>query len=56
LRRRFAIWANANDWDVKKLMEYVGWKDACSAMHYIDRAGPFGEYRIEARLSKAVDE
>jgi len=26
LRRGFATWANANQWDVKSLMEYVGWK------------------------------
>ena len=38
LRRGFATWANSHGWDVKDLMEYVGWKDATSAMRYIDRA------------------
>ena len=52
LRRGFATWANANDWDVKDLMEYVGWKDMRSAMRYIDRADPFARHRIEARLSQ----
>ncbi len=51
LRRGFATWANANDWDVKELMEYVGWKDIRSAMRYIDRADPFARHRIEARLA-----
>lgn len=41
LRRGFAGWANANGWDVKTLMEYVGWKDVKSAMRYIDAADPF---------------
>lgn len=41
LRRGFAGWANANGWDVKTLMEYVGWKDVKSAMRYIDGADPF---------------
>lgn len=41
LRRGLAGWANANGWDVKTLMEYVGWKDVKSAMRYIDGADPF---------------
>lgn len=41
LRRGFAGWANANGWDVKTLMEYVGWKDVKSAMRYIDASNPF---------------
>ena len=53
LRRGFATWANANDWDVKDLMEYVGWRDIRSAMRYIDRADPFARHRIEARLGEA---
>ncbi|MFB0021073.1 tyrosine-type recombinase/integrase, partial [Xanthomonas euvesicatoria] len=35
LRRGFAGWANANGWDVKALMEYVGWRDVHSAMRYL---------------------
>ena len=41
LRRGFAGWATANGWDLKTLMEYVGWKDVKSAMRYIDVADPF---------------
>ena len=52
LRRGFATWANANEWDVKDLMEYVGWKDVRSALRYIDRADPFMRHRIEERPPK----
>jgi integrase len=55
LRRGFATWANANQWDVKDLMEYVGWKDIRSAMRYIDRADPFACHRIESRLATSND-
>ncbi len=51
LRRGFATWANANQWDLKMLMEYVGWKDVRSAMRYIDTADPFAQHRIEAALA-----
>jgi site-specific recombinase XerD len=40
LRRGFATWANANGWDLKTTMEYIGWKDVRSAMRYID-TNPF---------------
>jgi len=50
LRRGFASWANANAWDVKALMEYVGWKDVQSALRYIDGVDPFARRRIEAAL------
>lgn len=41
LRRGFAGWANTNGWDLKTLMEYVGWRDVKSALRYIDSADPF---------------
>ncbi|WP_368759102.1 site-specific integrase [Pseudomonas aeruginosa] len=50
LRRGFAGWANANGWDVKALMEYVGWRDVHSAMRYLDGGDPFSRQRIEASL------
>lgn len=53
LRRGFAGWASANGWDVKSLMEYVGWRDVHSAMRYIESADPFGAARIELGLDKA---
>lgn len=36
LRRGFASWASENHWDLKSLMEYVGWRDPKSALQYID--------------------
>ncbi len=51
LRRGFATWANGNQWDLKMLMEYVGWKDVRSAMRYIDAADPFAQHRIESALA-----
>jgi site-specific recombinase XerD len=51
LRRGFANWANDNGWDVRSLMEYVGWRDMKSAMRYIDTADSFGKQRIEQGLS-----
>lgn len=51
LRRGFANWASANGWDLKTLMEYVGWKNVQSAMRYVDAADPFAKRRIEQALS-----
>eukprot|EP01133_Synstelium_polycarpum_P019170 gene19170-22965_t len=50
LRRCFANWATSNGWDIKTLMEYVGWKDIKSAMRYVEAADPFGKTRIERPL------
>jgi len=54
LRRGFASWANTNGWDVKALMEYVGWKDVHSAMRYLDGNDPFAQARIERGLADIV--
>lgn len=51
LRRGFANWATSNGWDLKTLMEYVGWKSVQSAMRYVDSVDPFGQARIENALS-----
>ncbi|AIR91002.1 site-specific integrase [Pseudomonas cremoricolorata] len=48
LRRGFATWATANGWELKALMSYVGWKDAKSALRYIDAAQRFGELAVPA--------
>lgn len=50
LRRGFANWATSNGWDLKTLMEYVGWKNLQSAMRYVEAADPFGKRRIESAL------
>jgi len=53
LRRGFATWASAHQWNVKDLMEYVGWQDPASALRYIERDDACGRRRIEQGL--AVD-
>ena len=50
LRRGFAGWANDNGWDVKALMEYVGWRDVHSAMRYTQGNDPFSQQRMEDSL------
>jgi len=52
LRRGFATWANENNWDIKTLMEYVGWKDVKSAIRYIDTPDSFSKARIEEGLER----
>jgi len=54
LRRGFANWATSNGWDIKTLMEYVGWRNVQSAMRYIEAADSFGKRRIELALSNAL--
>jgi integrase len=48
LRRGFASWATSNGWDMKTLMEYVGWRNVQSAMRYVDAADPFANYRLQS--------
>jgi integrase len=55
LRRGFATWADANGWSVKALMEYVGWKDANSAMRYLEGTDAFAQKRIEAAFATGAD-
>lgn len=50
LRRGFATWANQNGWDIKLLMEYVGWKDVKSALRYIDTADQYAQHKIESGI------
>ncbi|WP_410897050.1 tyrosine-type recombinase/integrase [Pseudomonas chlororaphis] len=45
LRRGFATWVSANQWSVKALMDYVGWRDVQSAMRYVDSDAPFDRMR-----------
>ena len=46
LRRGFASWATVNGWDLKTLMNYIGWKDVRSAMRYVD-TNPFAFNALE---------
>jgi integrase len=50
LRRGFTSWANDNHWDLKSLMEYIGWKDVKSAMRYIEAPDPFSKQRIDSNF------
>ncbi|OYY84893.1 MAG: Tn3 family transposase [Acidovorax sp. 28-64-14] len=43
-------WARASGWDIKELMEYVGWKDVKSAMRYLDASGSSLQARFEQGL------
>lgn len=52
LRRGFASWATANGWDIKTLMEHVGWKNTQSALRYIDQEDSFNRLRIEQSLHR----
>ena len=54
LRRGFANWAVSNGWDIKTLMEYIGWKNVQSAMRYVDSADPFAKQRIEHARREAL--
>lgn len=47
LRRGFASWATANKWDLKSLMQYVGWKDVRSAMRYLPTSAPFAQLKSQ---------
>ena len=51
MRRGFAGWARASGWDIKDLMEYVGWKDVKSAMRYLDASGSMLQARFEQALT-----
>lgn len=51
MRRGFAGWARASGWDIKELMEYVGWKDVKSAMRYLDVSNSSLQARFEAGLA-----
>ncbi len=51
LRRGFANWASENGWDLKALMEHVGWKSTESALRYINPGDPYGRERIERALA-----
>ncbi|MBB5190689.1 integrase [Silvimonas terrae] len=51
LRRGFAGWAATNGWDVRSLMEYVGWQDMKSAVRYLDGHAHEIKERMEAGLA-----
>lgn len=54
LRRGFASWASLNGWELRALMEYVGWKDMRSAMRYVETPDPFYRSKVEQLIPKSV--
>lgn len=50
LRRGFAGWARTSGWDIRDLMEYVGWQDVQSAMRYFDLDTDALQQRFERSL------
>ncbi|MCY1380778.1 Phage integrase family protein [compost metagenome] len=56
LRRGFATWATRNGWDQKALMDYVGWRDAKSALRYVESTGIFPGQLQPYSPSLAVEE
>lgn len=55
LRRGFANWATGNGWDIKTLMEYVGWKNVQSALRYVESVDTFAKHRIETLLYSPLE-
>jgi integrase len=47
MRRSFADWNNSRQWDLKSLMDYVGWRDTKSALRYLDSAFEVIQTRIQ---------
>lgn len=54
LRRGFAGWASANGWDLKELMEHVGWRDVGSALRYIDVPQDAMKSKFERALANSA--
>ena len=55
LRRGFAGWARASGWDIKEMMEYVGWRDMESALRYLDAPTAGLQERFESGLGRRPD-
>lgn len=53
-RRGFANWASSNGWDLKTLMDYVGWKNINSALAYLDADDPFFQQQIKSALTLSL--
>lgn len=47
LRRGFAYWAADNGWDIKDVMQYVGWKNINSALRYMKSSQNFQRINID---------
>ncbi len=49
-RRGFANWAANSGWDLRNLMEYVGWRDVKTALRYVEASPAAARARIEESL------
>ena len=56
LRRGFAQWAGMSGWDIRELMNYVGWRDVKAAMRYLDGVTTNHKERFEQGLNRALPE
>lgn len=56
LRRGFALWAGMSGWDIRELMNYVGWRDVKAAMRYLDGVDVGRKARFEQGLDRALPE
>lgn len=54
MRRGFASWASANGWDLKELMEHVGWRSVSSALRYIDVPSDAMKSKFERGLANSA--
>lgn len=52
LRRGFAQWAHLSGWDLRELMNYVGWRDIKTAMRYLEGADSSLKSRFEQGLAQ----
>jgi integrase len=53
LRRGVANWARDSGWDLKALMDYVGWRDPGSALRYLDNDKAGLARRFEEGLARS---
>ena len=56
LRRGFAQWAGMSGWNLRELMNYVGWRDVKAAMRYLDGVSIDQKARFEQGLDRALPE
>ena len=56
LRRGFAQWAGMSGWDLRELMNYVGWRDVKTAMRYLDGVSIDQKARFEQGLNRMLPE
>jgi len=54
LRRGFAQWAGSSGWDIRELMNYVGWRDVKAAMRYLDGLDVGLKSRFEQGLEQGL--